>query len=101
MATNLAIAPIVRRNLAKWWQDEIEKLIWLGLSGQHSDTDLCAANNVTPELYYTWREMYVRGGRDSLVGRASDREVELRARVESLEKQLHELKSTIDEGNEK
>src|ERR1019366_4576439 len=82
MATDLETAHIVRKNLKQWRREEIEKLIWMGLSGQHSDTDLCEVNNLTLDAYYYWRELYIKGGRDSLIERTSDKGLDLRARVE-------------------
>ena len=51
---------VVKRNLEDYWRaEEKVQLILNGMTGKIPVTTLCKLNNVTPSLYYEWREKFL------------------------------------------
>lgn len=89
-------ATVLRRNKKKWWCDELEKLVWLGLSDQFTPTEICEANEISLEQFFHWRERYIFGGRAEIASRTSQNEHKLGVKVESLQDHIKELKIQIE-----
>jgi transposase-like protein len=64
-----------------------------GLTGRIPVTTLCKLNNVTPSLFYEWREKFLARGKDGLManGGKSQRESELEKKINILERCIGEL----------
>ena len=84
----------VQRSSDIYWRvEEKVQLILLGLSKQISITTLCRINNVSPSLYYEWRELFISRGKEGLFGKdgRSQREINLEKKVHVLERCVGEL----------
>ena len=85
---------IVRRVSNVYWSvEEKIKLMLFGLSKCIAITTLCRINNLTPVLYYEWKELFLSGAQDGLLGKEtkSQREVTCEKKVEALERFIGEL----------
>jgi transposase-like protein len=85
---------VVRRNLEDYWRaDEKVELIMAGMTGKIPVTTLCKLNNVSPSLYYEWREKFIAKGKEGLMGNGgrSQREGELERKINVLERCIGEL----------
>lgn len=85
---------VVKRNLEDYWRaEEKVQLVLNGLTGRIPVTTLCKLNNVTPSLYYEWREKFLARGKDGLManGGKSQREAELEKKIHILERCIGEL----------
>lgn len=85
---------VVRKSLEEYWRaDEKLQLVMLGLGTQIPITTLCKLNNVSPSLFYEWREKFIANGREGLMGNSgrSRREQDLEQKIEVLERCIGEL----------
>jgi transposase-like protein len=85
---------VVRKALSEYWRsDEKVELILMGMTGKIPVTTLCKLNNVSPSLYYEWREKFIQMGKESLMGNGgrSNRERDLEGKIEVLERCIGEL----------
>ena len=85
---------VVRKALSEYWRaDEKVELILMGMNARVPVTTLCKLNNVTPSLYYEWREKFIQQGKEGLMsnGGRSSRERELENKIEVLERCIGEL----------
>ena len=85
---------VVRKSLEEYWRaDEKAELVLLGLSNQIPIATLCKLNNLTPSVYYEWREKFVAYGKEGLTGNSgrSRREAELEQKMHVLERCIGEL----------
>ena len=84
---------VPRTNEIYWKAEEKVELLLIGLSKQVPITILCRMNNVSPSLYYEWREMFITRGKEGLIGKdgRSQREVNLEKKVHVLERCVGEL----------
>jgi transposase-like protein len=85
---------VVKRNLEDYWRaEEKVQLVLNGLTGRIPVTTLCKLNNVTPSLFYEWREKFLARGKDGLManGGKSQRESELEKKINILERCIGEL----------
>lgn len=85
---------VVKRQLEEYWR--VEEKVQLVLNGMHGKipvTTLCKLNNVTPSLYYEWREKFLASGREGMManGGRSQREAELEKKIRVLERCIGEL----------
>lgn len=85
---------VVRKALSEYWRaEEKVELVLMGMTGRIPVTMLCKLNNVTPSLYYEWREKFMAQGKEGLMsnGGRSSRERELENKIEVLERCIGEL----------
>ena len=85
---------IVRKTVDEYWRaEEKVQLVLLGLSNQVPVTTLCKFNNVSPSLYYEWREKFLARGKEGLManGGRSRREEELEKKIRVLERCIGQL----------
>jgi len=85
---------VVQRNNEIYWRvEEKVELVLMGLSKQVPITTLCRINNVSPSLYYEWRELFIARGKEGLFGKdgRSQREINLEKKVHVLERCVGEL----------
>lgn len=85
---------IVRKSIEDYWRaEEKVQLILIGLSSQIPVTTLCKLNNVSPSLYYEWRERFLARGKEGLMqnGGRSKREAELEKKIRVLERCIGEI----------
>jgi transposase-like protein len=80
---------VVRKALAEYWRaEEKVEIVLMGMTNRIPVTMLCRLNNVTPSLYYEWREKFMAQGKEGLMsnGGRSNRERELENKIEVLER---------------
>ena len=84
---------VQRANDIYWRVEEKVQLVLIGLSKQIAITTLCRLNNVSPSLYYEWRELFIARGKEGLFGKdgRSQREINLEKKVHVLERCVGEL----------
>jgi len=85
---------VVKRNLEDYWRaDEKVQLVLNGMTGKIPVTTLCKLNNVSPSLYYEWREKFLQSGKEGMManGGRSQRESELEKKIRVLERLIGEL----------
>ena len=85
---------VVNKSLEDYWRAEDKlQLVLLGISNQIPVTTLCKLNNVSPSLYYEWREKFIARGKEGLMsqGGRSHRERALENKIEILERAIGEL----------
>src|ERR1700759_1531718 len=85
---------VVRKALSEYWRsDEKVELILMGMTGKIPLTTLCKLNNVTPSLYYEWREKFLASGKEGMManGGRSQREADLEKKIRVLERLIGEL----------
>lgn len=85
---------VVRKSVDEYWRaEEKVQLVLLGLSSQVPVTTLCKLNNVSPSLFYEWREKFLARGKEGLMenGGRSKREAELEKKVRVLERCIGQL----------
>lgn len=85
---------VVRKAVGDYWRAEEKiELLTMGMSGRIPVTTLCKLNNVSPSLFYEWREKFLDGARERLMnnGGRSKREAELENKVNVLERCIGEL----------
>lgn len=85
---------VVKRNLTDYWRSEEKvELVLNGMHGKIPVTTLCKLNNVSPSLYYEWREKFLASGKEGLMagGGKSHREADLEKKVRVLERLIGEL----------
>ncbi len=85
---------VVRKSLEEYWRaDEKVQIVLFGLSSSVPITTLCKLNNVSPSLFYEWREKFLANGREGLAGNGGKarREHELEQKIEILERCIGEL----------
>jgi len=84
---------VQRKSNAYWGIEEKVQLVLLGLSKQTAVTTLCRVNNVIPNQYYEWKELFIEGGKEGLLGKASrsQRELDCEKKVAVLERFIGEL----------
>ena len=85
---------VVRKALAEYWRaEEKVEIVLMGLTGRVPVTMLCKLNNVSPSLYYEWREKFMGQGKEGLMsnGGRSSRERDLENKIEVLERCIGEL----------
>jgi len=84
---------VQRTNDIYWRVEEKVELVLMGLSKQVPITTLCRINNVSPSLYYEWRELFIARGKEGLFGKdgRSQREINLEKKVHVLERCVGEL----------
>lgn len=85
---------VINKSLEEYWRaDEKMQLVLLGLSNQIAVATLCKLNNVSPSVYYEWREAFLARGKEGLMGNGgrSNRERELENKIEVLERCVGEL----------
>ena len=85
---------IVRKSVEEYWRaDEKVQLVLIGLSNQIPVTTLSKINDVTPSLYYEWREKFLARGKEGLLenGGRSRREADLEKKVRVLERCIGQL----------
>jgi len=84
---------VQRSNDIYWRVEEKVQLVLIGLSKQVPITILCRINNVSPSLYYEWRELFIARGKEGLFGKdgRSQREINLEKKVHVLERCVGEL----------
>ena len=85
---------VVKRNLEEYWRAEEKiELVMNGMHGKIPVTTLCKLNNVSPSLYYEWREKFLSSGKEGLMvgGGRSQREAELEKKIRVLERLIGEL----------
>ena len=85
---------VVKRNLEDYWRaEEKVQLVLNGMHGKVPVTTLCKLNNVTPSLYYEWREKFLASGKEGLMagGGKTHREADLEKKIRVLERCIGEL----------
>ena len=85
---------IIRKSVEEYWRaEEKVQLVLVGLSNQIPVTTLCKINNVSPSLFYEWREKFLARGKEGLMenGGRSKRENELEKKVRVLERCIGQL----------
>jgi transposase-like protein len=84
---------VQRTNELYWRVEEKAELVLMGLSKQVPITTLCRINNVSPSLYYEWRELFIARGKEGLFGKdgRSQREINLEKKIHVLERCVGEL----------
>ena len=85
---------VVKKQLDDYWKaDEKVQLVLNGMHGKIPVTTLCKLNNVSPSLYYEWREKFLASGKEGLMagGGRSQREAELEKKIRVLERCIGEL----------
>ena len=85
---------VVRRSLEEYWRaDEKVQLILTAMTSKIPVTTLCKLNNVSPSLFYEWREKFIAQGKEGLMGNGgrSRREAELEQKIHVLERCIGEL----------
>jgi len=85
---------LVKRSLEEYWRaEEKVQLVLSGMTGKIPVTTLCKLNNVSPSLYYEWREKFLASGKEGLManGGRSQREAELEKKINVLERCIGEL----------
>lgn len=85
---------VVRKALSEYWRaDEKVELVLMGMTQRIPITTLCKLNNVSPSMFYEWREKFIQMGKEGLMGNGgrSNRERELEGKIEVLERCIGEL----------
>jgi transposase-like protein len=85
---------VVRKAVDEYWRaEEKVQLVLVGLSNQVPVTTLCKLNNVSPSMYYEWREKFLARGKEGLMtnGGRSLREGELEKKIRVLERCIGQL----------
>ena len=84
---------VLRSSDAYWSMEEKVKLVLIGLSKQTTVTALCRVNNVNPNLFYEWKDLFIAGGKEGLLGKESRSQQELNCekKVLVLERFIGEL----------
>lgn len=85
---------VINKSLEDYWRaDEKVGLVLLGLSNQIPVATLCKLNNLSPSVYYEWRESFIARGKEGLMGNGgrSNREREMENKIEVLERCIGEL----------
>lgn len=85
---------VVKRQLEEYWRaEEKVQLVLNGMHGKIPVTTLCKLNNVSPSLYYEWREKFLASGKEGLMagGGRSQREADLEKKIRVLERLIGEL----------
>ena len=85
---------VINKSLEEYWRaDEKVALVLLGLSNQIPIATLCKLNNLSPSVFYEWREAFIARGKEGLMGNGgrSNREREMENKIEVLERCIGEL----------
>ena len=85
---------VINKSLEEYWRaEEKVQLVMLGLSNQIPIATLCKLNNVSPSVFYEWREAFIARGKEGLMGNGgrSQLERELENKIEVLERCIGEL----------
>ena len=85
---------VIKRSSDAYWKiDEKAKLVMFGLCKRIPITTLCRVNNVSPPLYYEWKELFISRGKEGLSGKGgrSQKEIDLEEKVNALERCIGEL----------
>jgi transposase-like protein len=85
---------VVRKAVDEYWRaEEKVQLVLVGMSNQIPITTLCKLNNVSPSIYYEWREKFIARGKEGLMtnGGRSMREAELEKKIRVLERCIGHL----------
>ena len=85
---------VINKSLEEYWRaDEKVQIVLLGLSNQIPIATLCKLNNVSPSVFYEWREAFIARGKEGLTGNGgrSNREREMENKIEILERCIGEL----------
>ncbi len=85
---------VINKSLEEYWRaDEKVALVLLGLSNQIPVATLCKLNNLSPSVFYEWREAFIARGKEGLMGNGgrSNREREMENKIEVLERCIGEL----------
>lgn len=85
---------VIKRQLEDYWRAEDKvQLVLNGMHGKIPVTTLCKLNNVSPSLYYEWREKFMASGKEGLMagGGRSQREADLEKKIRVLERLIGEL----------
>ena len=78
-----------KRTYRKFTATQKAEIVLAGLRGDRSVRDVCREHEISENLYYSWREKLLEGGRLALSGkdeRAAERE--LRKKIRELERAL-------------
>lgn len=85
---------VVRKAVDEYWRaEEKVQLVLVGMSNQVPITTLCKLNNVSPSMFYEWREKFIARGKEGLMtnGGRSMRESELEKKIRVLERCIGQL----------
>ncbi len=85
---------VINKSLEEYWRaDEKVSIVLLGLSNQIPIATLCKLNNLSPSVFYEWREAFIARGKEGLMGNGgrSTREREMENKIEVLERCIGEL----------
>jgi transposase len=79
---------------SRWNPEEKIRIVAESLNTSVSIAELCRKYNVSPGVFYSWREKFIEGGKQALIGSGSGRDganKELLAELERLKRLIGEL----------
>jgi transposase-like protein len=77
-----------KRNYRKFSADQKLEVVLAGIKGGNIQ-EVCRNHEISPNLYYRWRDQVLEGGRQALAGKSErEGENELRKQVAKLERAL-------------
>ena len=84
---------VQRASNTYWSMEEKVQMVLIGLSKQIPITTLCRVNNLIPNLYYEWKDLFISGGKEAIFGKdsRSQREINCEKKVDALERFIGEL----------
>ncbi len=85
---------VIRKVVDDYWRaEEKVQFVLVGLSNEIPVATLCKLNNISPSMFYEWREKFIARGKEGLMnnGGRSVREAELEKKVRVLERCIGQL----------
>jgi transposase-like protein len=85
---------VVQRGSDSYWKvEEKFQIVSFGLCRRIAITTLCRINNISPPLFYEWKDSFVARGMEGLLGKggSSQKEIALEEKVHALERYIGEL----------
>ncbi len=68
-----------------WTADEKLAIVIVGLKQTQSVAELCREHQISQTQYYKWRDAFLEGGKQALMGARHDTAKQLERKVEQLE----------------
>ena len=78
-----------KKKYRTWTVHQKLEIVLAGLRGDSSVAEVCREHQISENLYYTWREKLLEGGREALAGKEERTgERELKKKIRELERAL-------------
>jgi transposase len=77
-----------QRKYRSWTAQQKIEMVLAGLRGDRTVKDVCREHEISDNLFYSWRDKLLQGGREALAGKERSGERELRRTIRELERAL-------------